>query len=101
MRRRAAPAGMDPELPGARHDLRDRAGRAEQGNAGSRRAVSGAEIALASVAVARNGSDEAIHCSPGFMDCFAEPVVGRRFAPTRWLAMKISSDGQPRRLIQS
>jgi hypothetical protein len=21
------------------------------------------------------------------MDCFAEPVVGRRFAPTRWLAM--------------
>ena len=22
------------------------------------------------------------------MDCFAEPVIGRRFAPTRWLAMK-------------
>jgi hypothetical protein len=21
------------------------------------------------------------------MDCFAEPVIGRRFAPTRWLAM--------------
>jgi hypothetical protein len=21
------------------------------------------------------------------MDCFAEPVVGRRFAPTRWLAI--------------
>jgi len=20
------------------------------------------------------------------MDCFAEPVIGRRFAPTRWLA---------------
>ena len=23
------------------------------------------------------------------MDCFAEPVIGRRFAPTRWLAMTI------------
>src|ERR1700719_2053793 len=23
----------------------------------------------------------------GPMDCFAEPVSGRRFAPTRWLAM--------------
>jgi glutathione S-transferase len=23
----------------------------------------------------------------GFVDCFAEPVIGRRFAPTRWLAM--------------
>jgi hypothetical protein len=22
-----------------------------------------------------------------FPDCFAEPVIGRRFAPTRWLAM--------------
>jgi hypothetical protein len=21
------------------------------------------------------------------MDCFAEPVIGRRFAPTRWHAM--------------
>jgi hypothetical protein len=21
------------------------------------------------------------------MDCFAEPVIGRRVAPTRWLAM--------------
>jgi hypothetical protein len=24
------------------------------------------------------------------MDCFAEPVIGRRFAPTRWLAMTMS-----------
>jgi hypothetical protein len=33
-------------------------------------------------------SDEAIHLSTcGAMDCFAEPVIGRRFAPTRWLAM--------------
>src|ERR1700682_6025223 len=25
------------------------------------------------------------------MDCFAEPVIGRRFAPTRWLAMTAES----------
>src|SRR6202035_2935264 len=34
------------------------------------------------------GCDEAIHPSTRCaMDCFAEPVIGRRFAPTRWLAM--------------
>jgi hypothetical protein len=38
--------------------------------------------------IARSASDEAIHFSVcGAMDCFAEPVIGRRFAPTRWLAM--------------
>jgi hypothetical protein len=26
------------------------------------------------------------------LDCFAEPVIGRRFAPTRWLAMTSSQD---------
>ena len=26
------------------------------------------------------------------MDCFAEPVIGRRFAPTRWLAMTVVQD---------
>jgi len=31
---------------------------------------------------------EAVHVSTcRAMDCFAEPVIGRRFAPTRWLAM--------------
>jgi hypothetical protein len=25
------------------------------------------------------------------MDCFAEFIIGRRFAPTRWLAMTISN----------
>jgi hypothetical protein len=25
------------------------------------------------------------------LDCFAEPVIGRRFAPTRWLAMTANS----------
>src|SRR5665647_8702 len=45
MRRRPAAAGMDPELPGARHDLRDRAGGAEPGDARSGRAVLGFEVA--------------------------------------------------------
>jgi hypothetical protein len=40
--------------------------------------------------IARSDSDEAIHFSTsGEMDCFAEPVIGRRFAPTRWLAMTL------------
>src|ERR1700731_654624 len=29
------------------------------------------------------------------MDCFAEPVIGRRFAPTRWLAMTILNNACP------
>src|SRR5215212_8606184 len=38
--------------------------------------------------IARSACDEAIHTSTSrAMDCFAEPVIGRRFAPTRWLAM--------------
>jgi hypothetical protein len=32
-------------------------------------------------------SDEAIHSFFRDMDCFAEPVIGRRFVPTRWLAI--------------
>ena len=44
MRRRAAASGMDPELPGPRHDLRDRPGGAEQGDPRSGRAVSGFEM---------------------------------------------------------
>jgi hypothetical protein len=38
--------------------------------------------------IARSASDEAIHFfASGAMDCFGDPVIGRRFAPTRWLAM--------------
>ncbi len=38
--------------------------------------------------IARSDSDEAIHFSArGEMDCFAEPVIRRRYAPTGWLAM--------------
>src|SRR5262245_53100746 len=40
--------------------------------------------------IARRESDEAIHLSPrGKMDCFAEPVIRRRFAPAGWLAMTV------------
>jgi hypothetical protein len=43
------------------------------------------------------GSDEAIQLSfRGEMDCFAEPVIGRRFAPTRWLAMTVDGPGLPK-----
>jgi hypothetical protein len=35
--------------------------------------------------IARSASDEAIQFP--HVDCFVEPVIGRRFAPTRWLAM--------------
>jgi hypothetical protein len=31
------------------------------------------------------------HSSSEILDCFAEPVIGRRFAPTRWLAMTVSA----------
>jgi hypothetical protein len=46
--------------------------------------------------IARSVSDEAIQLSLCCqMDCFAEPVIGRRFAPTRWLAMTVDgSSGQ-------
>ena len=26
------------------------------------------------------------------IDCFVEPVIGRRYAPTRWLAMTVVRD---------
>jgi hypothetical protein len=33
--------------------------------------------------------DEAIQSLPCILDSFAEPVIGQRFAPTRWLAMTV------------
>jgi hypothetical protein len=35
-------------------------------------------------------SDEAIQFFLVVLDCFAEPVIGRRAAPTCWLAMTIN-----------
>ncbi len=37
--------------------------------------------------IAGNASSEAIRSSDDALDCFAEPVIGPRFARTRWLAM--------------
>jgi hypothetical protein len=36
-------------------------------------------------------SDEAIQSFCAALDCFAEPVIGRSFAPTRWLAMAMKN----------
>jgi hypothetical protein len=44
----------------------------------------------ATTVIARSEADEAIHwlrLAALRLDCVAEPVIGRRFAPTRWLAM--------------
>ena len=42
-----------------------------------------------STVIARSPCDEAIQTASAetFLDCFAEPVIGPRFARTRWLAM--------------
>jgi hypothetical protein len=57
--------------------------------------------------IARSDSDDpstlAVRASPGSnpffprgaVDCFAEPVIGPRFARTRWLAMTIQSHPIP------
>ena len=51
----------------------------------------------ASLRGAKRRSNPVFAC--GTMDCFAEPVIGRAFAPTRWLAMteKIPMDDDKRR----
>jgi hypothetical protein len=42
----------------------------------------------AQLVIARSGATkQSILSFHGAMDCFAEHVIGRRFAPTRWLAM--------------
>src|ERR1700694_2321334 len=38
-----------------------------------------------------HATKQSILSSEGEMDCFAEPVIGRRFAPARWLAMTMKS----------
>ena len=37
--------------------------------------------------IASEATRQSILSLRGCMDCFAEPVIGRRYAPTRWLAM--------------
>jgi hypothetical protein len=36
-----------------------------------------------------DAAKQSILASRGWMDGFAETVIGRRFAPTRWLAMTV------------
>jgi hypothetical protein len=43
--------------------------------------------ALSLVIARSEATKQSILSFCGAMDCFAEPVIGRRFAPTRWLAM--------------
>jgi hypothetical protein len=38
-------------------------------------------------ALGSEATKQSILSSHGEMDCFAEPVIGQRFAPPRWLAM--------------
>ncbi|MEY9359039.1 hypothetical protein ABH994_001760 [Bradyrhizobium yuanmingense] len=44
---------------------------------------------LPPLVIARSPCDEAIQTASAdaFLDCFVEPVIGPRFARTRWLAM--------------
>ena len=45
------------------------------------------EAANVCLDVIASAAKQSILSLRGKMDCFAEPVIGRRFAPTRWLAM--------------
>jgi hypothetical protein len=47
----------------------------------------GSRISAFSTRHCEGRSNEAIQLSCGNVDCFAQPVIGRRFAPTRWLTM--------------
>jgi hypothetical protein len=52
-----------------------------------------AALACPSLRGAQRRSNPAVVCGP--LDCFAEPVIGRRFAPTRWLAMTVVAGAEP------
>jgi len=53
----------------------------------------GKRVASHQFVIARSSCDEAIQTVPaeGFLDCFAEPVIGLRLAQTRWLAMTMET----------
>src|SRR5258708_2697526 len=63
----------------------------EKGKRQSRKHFTHRTVLTLSFVIARSESDEAIHSllDKG-LDCFAEPVIGRRVAPTRWLPMTCS-----------
>ena len=41
--------------------------------------------------IARSEATKQSRLSARPLDCFAEPIIGRRFAPTRWLAMTVAA----------
>jgi len=51
-----------------------------------------------SAVIASSASDEAIQSSFAALDCFAEPVVGRAFRATRWLAITATAETSPHSL---
>jgi hypothetical protein len=46
-----------------------------------------AKARLLCLNVIASAAKQSIEAQERKLDCFAEPVIGRRFAPTRWLAM--------------
>jgi hypothetical protein len=69
--------------PGIPHALNGRKIHAKLGRFVPRDLYACLEIVIASAA------KQSILSLRDEMDCFAEPVIGRRFAPTRWLAMTV------------
>src|SRR6185437_13933073 len=54
-----------------------------------------AEVTPLPVTARSNATKQSIGLAPCQMDCFAEPVIGRRYVPTRWLAMTASAPNRP------
>jgi len=44
-------------------------------------------LGIKNISLRSEATRQSILSSRGAMDCFAEPVIRRRFAPTGWLAM--------------
>jgi hypothetical protein len=44
------------------------------------------EVANVCLGVIASAAKQSMAATKRKMDCFAEPVIGRRYAPTRWLA---------------
>ena len=88
-------AGRDAVDAGARHSLRLL--NSEGGKLKAKLAHMGGEMAklwleLTSLRGATRRSNPR-HANS--LDCFAEPVIGRRFAPTRWPAMTVHAPQDP------
>src|SRR5260370_9803075 len=95
-----------PAFP-APSELRGRESRAKLGRKAlrDRESLSANEMRLKAETVTppRHCEEPLRRSNPAFffaapkLDCFAEPVIGRRFAPTRWLAMTGDGDRSRKR----